>query len=74
MTIRLVINPAVCDGFGYCAEILPEYVSLDEWGFPVLATEAVPERLLRAARQAACSCPRRALRLMETDEPESLRS
>jgi ferredoxin len=68
VAIRLIVNPAVCDGFGYCAEILPEYVSLDEWGFPVLSSRVVPERLLRAAAQAARACPRGALVLQAVDE------
>jgi ferredoxin len=63
-TIR--VNPAACDGFGFCSEILPEMIRRDEWGFPILADDAVPEDLRRAAEQAVASCPRRALRLETT--------
>jgi ferredoxin len=66
MAVKVTVNPAVCDGFGFCAEILPERVSLDEWGFPVVDGEVIPGDLRRAARQAAHCCPRRALRLLET--------
>ena len=59
--MRLVLDPAKCDGFGFCAELLPEMVSLDEWGFPIIADAEIPESLLRGARQALKLCPRRAL-------------
>ena len=62
--MKMVLDPAACDGFGYCAEILPELISLDEWGFPIVADRGVvPEELLGAAGQAVRLCPRRALRL-----------
>jgi ferredoxin len=60
---KIRVNPAVCDGFGFCCEILPEVIRRDEWGFPVLADGGVPEDLRRAAEQAVANCPRRALRL-----------
>jgi ferredoxin len=62
MKIRL--NLAICDGFGFCAEMLPELVSLDEWGFPVIADGDVPSPLVPAAKQVVKSCPRRALELV----------
>jgi ferredoxin len=63
--MKITLNPAICDGFGYCAEILPEMLSLDEWGFPFVADGEIPEKLLRPARQAVQFCPRRALKLEE---------
>jgi ferredoxin len=59
----LRVNPVACSGHGQCAELLPELVSLDEWGYPVLADHAVPDSLLGAARQAVTSCPALALAL-----------
>jgi ferredoxin len=64
--MRMTINPAECDGFGYCAEILPELVELDEWGFPVLGNGEVPAGLLGVATRAVHFCPRRALALEES--------
>jgi len=58
---RLRVDPIACDAFGYCAELLPELVGLDEWGYPVIADGAVPARLADLARQAVRECPRRAL-------------
>ena len=54
------VDPVACDAFGYCAELLPELVTLDEWGYPVLDGRPVPPHLVDLARQAARDCPRRA--------------
>lgn len=62
--MRIVWGPAACDGFGFCAEVLPEVIGLDEWGYPVVAGGTVPAELVRAARQAVRRCPRRALALV----------
>lgn len=43
-----------CDGFGYCAEILPEVLSLDEWGFPKVRDRGCPREAVgdgRTSRQ-----------------------
>ena len=34
---RLRLNPIRCDGFGHCAALLPDLITLDEWGYPILA-------------------------------------
>jgi ferredoxin len=60
---RLTVDPAACDAYGYCAEILPEAVSLDEWGYPILRDGPLPPELLEAAKRAVRDCPRRALTL-----------
>jgi ferredoxin len=60
---RLRVDPIACDGRGLCAEILPELIALDDWGFPVIGGDDVPEDLLAEAREAVRLCPRLALRL-----------
>ena len=73
MTAKLGVNPIACFGHGVCAELLPELISLDEWGYPVLADQPVPVRLVRQARRAVTDCPALALRLApvpERDRPE----
>ena len=60
---RLRVDSAACSAHGVCAERLPELVTLDEWGYPVLYDGPVPEGLLRRARQAIRDCPALALRL-----------
>ena len=61
---RLGVDPIACTGHGICAELLPEGIALDEWGYPLLAAGEVPAELLRRARSAAAACPTRALKLL----------
>jgi len=59
---RLEIDPIACAGHGLCAELLPELVELDDWGYPMLADDdAVPPELAALARRAADACPTLAL-------------
>jgi ferredoxin len=64
---RLVVNPIDCAGHGVCAELLPEAVTLDEWGYPVLDPRPLPPGLSRHARRAVAACPALALRLVPPD-------
>jgi ferredoxin len=52
-----------CDGRGVCAELLPEMIRLDDWGYPIVDPRAVPDKLMSHARLAVRSCPALALRL-----------
>ncbi len=61
--IRLRVDPIACDGRKLCAEIVPELITLDDWGFPIIRDLDVPERLLEEAREAIRLCPKMALRL-----------
>jgi ferredoxin len=54
-----------CDGRGLCAELLPELISLDDWGYPILKDRAVPASVLTHARRAVDACPVLALRLKQ---------
>jgi ferredoxin len=63
MTRRLSVDRIACTGHGLCAELLPEIVDADEWGFPILATERVAGELLADAKAAVAACPVLALRL-----------
>jgi ferredoxin len=60
---RLRVDPIACDGRGMCAEVLPELIRLDDWGFPTVARGHVPADLLRTAAEAVRICPKLALRL-----------
>ena len=63
-TTRLRVNPIACSGHGVCAELLPELIALDDWGYPVLAGDGtVPLWLKREARRAVTDCPALALAL-----------
>jgi ferredoxin len=61
MTYRLRVNPITCDGHGVCAELLPEVIGLDPWGFPVVPGSDLSDDLVEHARLAAAACPTLAL-------------
>lgn len=63
--MRVRVNPIDCTAHGLCAELLPEWISLDEWGYPVIDDQIVPAQLVRNARRAAGACPTLALRLQQ---------
>jgi ferredoxin len=60
---RLRIDPTACDGHGLCAELFPERVELDDWGFPIIDPEPIPAALEKHARRAVAACPKLALHL-----------
>jgi ferredoxin len=70
-SIHLRVNPILCDAYGHCAELLPELIELDEWGYPVIADGPVPGGLEREARRAVSLCPRLALLLEQRDADDA---
>lgn len=73
MSLRIRIDPTACTGHGVCADLLPERIELDEWGFPIIQPE-VPLSLAADARRAVRACPVLALRLQRTQEKPRGRS
>jgi ferredoxin len=67
MSYRLRVNPIACEAHGMCAELLPERITLDEWGYPLIDSAALPEELVEHARRAAQACPTFAL-LLEREQ------
>jgi len=68
----LQVNPILCDGFGHCAELAPELVHLDEWGYPIISSEPVPMADIgsyESARYAERGCPRQALHVAKVNNP-----
>jgi ferredoxin len=63
MTMRIRVNPIACEAHGLCAEMLPEWVELDEWGYPILDGRGVAREHVADARRAVSLCPRLALAL-----------
>jgi ferredoxin len=61
MAVRLRVNPIACEAHGMCAELLPERISLDEWGYPILDERPLPPEAVALARRAAQACPTFAL-------------
>lgn len=70
VTIHVRVDPVACDAYGYCAELLPEHVTLDEWGYPVVNGSPVEAGLVALASRAVKECPRRALRLERLAAPQ----
>ncbi|MGZ4396405.1 MAG: ferredoxin [Gaiellaceae bacterium] len=59
------VNPIACEAHGLCAELLPERITLDEWGYPIVDPTPVTGEVERHARRAAAACPTLALLLAE---------
>ncbi|KAF5994456.1 ferredoxin [Streptomyces sp. WAC00263] len=57
------VDWTACQGHGLCAELLPEHITLDEWGYPLLGEAPLPLTTLKRARRAAADCPVLALKL-----------
>ena len=68
MRHRLHVDPIRCDGSGICAELFPERVHLDDWGYPIIDGTGFDERLEPEARRAVAACPKLALQLMRERE------
>jgi|SRR5215469_1395186 len=65
--LRLQVDPISCTGHGLCAELLPELIAADQWGYPLLKDEPVPAGLVRRARRTVTDCPALALKLTAAD-------
>ena len=61
--MRLRVNPIQCVAHGLCAELLPEAVRLDDWGYPIVDDGDLAPELVDLARRAADACPTLALLL-----------
>jgi ferredoxin len=59
----LRVNPIACQAHGLCIELLPELITADPWGYPIIAAGPVPAELLPLARRAVAACPTLALLL-----------
>jgi ferredoxin len=68
VTGKLEVDFAACTGHGLCADLLPELVELDEWGYPILRRDTVHPPLLTHARRAVRACPNLALRLARSGD------
>ena len=64
--MRLRVNPIQCVAHGLCAELLPEAVRIDDWGYPILDDGELAPDLVDLARRAADACPTLAL-LLESE-------
>jgi ferredoxin len=63
MSEHLRVNWIACKAHGMCAELLPERITLDDWGYPIIDDRPVPPELEAHARRAVAACPTLALTL-----------
>ena len=63
----LVVDPIKCTGHGMCAELCPEWITLDDWGYPIIDPTEIPPSLEGHARRAANACPTLALILRRAE-------
>jgi ferredoxin len=54
---RVRVNPIACEAHGMCAELLPERITLDEWGYPIVDGRPLSAEQLEHAELAARACP-----------------
>ncbi|MGC2191196.1 MAG: ferredoxin [Candidatus Dormiibacterota bacterium] len=59
----LRIDPTACAGHRLCAELLPEMVRMDDWGYPIIDVGPIPPGLRQHAQRAVSFCPTLALTL-----------
>lgn len=60
---ELQIDWTRCEGHGLCAQVLPDAIGLDEWGYPLIGRTRFAGDELIDARRAVAVCPTLALRL-----------
>jgi ferredoxin len=70
---QLRVDWPACKAHGVCAELVPELITLDEWGYPLVAGGAVPREVQAHAQRAVSACPTMALALTEVPEEQELR-
>jgi ferredoxin len=63
MSFHIDVDPIKCEAHGLCAELLPERITLDEWGYPLIDETPIPASLEALARRTVNACPTLALRL-----------
>ena len=65
---RVRVDPIRCDGHGVCAELFPERITLDDWGYPILDPRPIPAELEEHALRAVKVCPVMALKLLRSSD------
>ncbi len=72
MSEHVRVNPIACEAHGLCAELLPERITLDEWGYPIIDPRPLERSELAHAQRAVRACPTLAL-LLERDRAAAAR-
>ena len=59
MSFRVRLDPIACDGRGVCAELLPERIELDDWGYPMIDASKLLATVATGANEVwgmLCAC------------------
>lgn len=67
--LQISIDRIRCDGHGLCAEILPELIRIDDWGYPIVTPGPVHDDLMPLAERAVADCPVLAIALTRVERP-----
>lgn len=59
------VNPIRCEAHGLCAELFPERIHLDDWGYPIVDSTPLSPGLRKNARRAVSACPTLALLIQD---------
>ena len=70
LQLEITVDRIRCDGRGLCAELVPELIHLDDWGYPIIASGPVPDPLMSHVQKAVASCPVLALALRQAERKE----
>jgi ferredoxin len=70
--LELWIDRTKCDGHRSCAELFPERIELDDWGYPIIAPGSIPTALLPHAQRAVDNCPVLALALRRVERKKAV--
>ncbi|MCX6422450.1 MAG: ferredoxin [Actinobacteria bacterium] len=62
--VMLRIDPQACDGIGMCAHLVPDLITLDRWGYPIIPTRVLDVEEVAQATKAVKGCPKKALHLI----------
>lgn len=65
----LAVDMIACDGRGICADLLPERITLDDWGYPIVDPTPIGADLYAHARRCVHHRPTLALRLTRLPDP-----
>lgn len=60
--VPLRIDWTRCDGHGLCAALLPQAISRDEWGYPIIDQARLDQQPASAVARTVACCPALALR------------
>lgn len=64
--MKATVDATKCEAYGTCAELCPSVFQLDEWGYASLVGDgAVPAGEEDRAKEAAASCPEKAIALAD---------